>query len=285
VATGAALAGLAAMAAGQQGASDAANPMAVPAKQWGTDAVLNELKVLDYGRNYLRYQMHTRDSKGDLVRDVMESKQGPVARLVMKEGRALTPEEDANERARLQAMLDSPDAFARHIRNENSGKKLASELIKQLPEAMIFSYTPGQPQRAGHAADSPAEIVIDFKPNPDWHPPTLTAEALTGLQGRAWIDAKTHFLTRTEGDIFRGVNFGFGFVAHIYPGGKLEFDQVHVSGERWIYSNFTENAMVRVLFKTIKEDTHIEGADFTPIPEMSYQEAVQQLLAMPVATK
>ena len=259
--------------------------MGVPAKQWGTDAALNELKVLDYGRNYLRYQMHTRDSKGDLVRDVIESKQGPVARLVMKEGRPLMPEEDADERARLQAMLDSPAAFAKHIRNENSGKKLAIDLIKQLPEAMIFSYTPGQPQRPAHAADAPAEIVVDFKPNPDWHSPTITAQALSGLEGPVWIDPKTHFMTRIEGDIFRGVNFGFGFVAHIYPGGRLEYDQVHVSSERWIYSNFTENAMVRVLFKTIKEDARIEGGDFKPVAEMSYQDAIHLLLAMQVATK
>ncbi|MDQ2735119.1 MAG: hypothetical protein M3Y55_09060, partial [Pseudomonadota bacterium] len=205
------------------------DPMAVPAQRWAADAAMHELKVVEYEHNYLRYRMHIVDVKGDVVRDVIESNDGPVARLILKDGRPLTPEEDAAEHDRLQAMLDSPGAFARHVKNEQSGKKMAAEMIGALPEAMVYSYAAGQPQREHKSVNDPAEVVVDFKPNPAWNPPSLASEALTGLEGRVWIDTRTHYMTRLETSVFRGVNIGWGIFAHIYPGGNAWFEQVRVT--------------------------------------------------------
>jgi hypothetical protein len=217
----------------------APNPMAVPAKQWATEAATNELKVLQPGSPYLRYRMHTRNAKGDQVRDMIQSKDGAVARLILKEGRPLTAEEDAAEHERLQAMLDSPSAYAKHVRGDVTDRKLAHDLIALLPEAMLYTYVPGQPQRPDRPMkpDDTPEIVIDYKPNPAWSPPEIEADGLTGLEGRVWIDVKTHHMTRAEGTIFRGVNMA-GFIAHIYEGGKLSFEQTRVTDQRWIFSKF-----------------------------------------------
>ena len=247
---------------------------------------MNELKVLNYGRSYLRYREHTKDAKGDHLREVIESKDGSVARLIMKEGRPLTAEEDKWEHDRLQAMLESPAAYAKHVRGDVSGKKMGMELIKLAPEALNFSYVPGQPQRPDrvmHGDDLP-EIVLDYKPNPNWTAPSMTADALSGLEGRVWIDAKTHYLTRMEGTVFRPVNFGL-FLAKIYPGGKLVFEQTKVSDTRWIFTKFSEKLDLRVLIKTLKQDMDIEAFGFSPVPEMSYQDAIRMLWATPLPTK
>jgi hypothetical protein len=266
-----------------QGTAASAALLSVPPKQWAAEAALNELKVINYEHSYLRYREHTVDAKGDHLRDVIETKDGTVARMIMKDGRPLTPEEDQWEHERLQAMLDSPSAFAKHMKNDSSGKKMGADMIKLMADAMVYTYTPGQPQRPDrtvHGDDLP-EIVLDYKPNPSWTPPNMTADALTGLEGRVWIDAKTHYLTRMEGTVFRPVNFGL-FLAHIYPGGKLTFDQVRVGEQRWIFSRFTEHVDVRVLVKTLKESTEIEAASFSVVPEMSYQDAIRMLWATPL---
>lgn len=244
---------------------------------------MNELKVINYGRSYLRYREHSVDAKGDHVRDTIESKDGPVARLTMKDGRPLTAEEDKWEHDRLQAMIDSPAAYAKHIRNDQNGKKMGSDLIKLLPEAMLYTYTPGQPQRSDRraTADDLPEVVLDYEPNPNWNPPTITADALQGIHGRIWIDAKSHYMTRMEGTIFRPVNFGL-FLAHIYPGGKLMFEQAKVADNRWIFSKFSEHLDVRVLVKTLKENVEIDAANFAVLPEMSYQDAIRMLWATPL---
>jgi hypothetical protein len=250
------------------------------AKKVATDAAANEVKLIEYGASYLRYQVHTQDAKGDQIREVIESKDGTVARVMKRGDRPLTAEEDADEQARLKEMLDSPDAFHKHVQKDLTGKKMAVDLIKLLPEAMIFSYTLGQPQRGDKPAGEPDEFVIDFKPDPKWNPPTMISQALTGLEGRCWIDAKTHHLARLEADLFQGVNFGFGFFMHIYPGGKFELEQVPVGDGRWIVDHFTEHVTVRAMMvKTIRQNTQLMATEFAAVPAMGYQEAIRRLLA------
>ena len=263
-------------------------PSSLTPKQWATDAANNEVKVLQYERSYLRYQIHQVDAKGDQVREVVESKDGTVARRIRKDNRPLTLDEDAAERERLQTLLDSPAAFARHVKNDQTGKRFAADILGQMPSAMIFTYAPGQPQRprtSGRVDSSLAEIVLDFKPDPAWTPPNMTAEALSGFEGRLWIDAHTHYVTRLEGDIFRGVNFGFGIFGHLDPGGKVTFAQTQVADQRWIFTHFTQHLDVRVVFKTIHQNSEIDGMNFTPISEMSYQEAIRLLLSLPLPTR
>jgi hypothetical protein len=261
-----------------------------PASYWAAEAGKNEISIVDYNGVYLRYHAHIVNSHGDQVRDVIESRDGTVARLILKENRPLTPEEDAAEHERLQTMLDSPSAFAKHVKGDVSGKKLAADLVKLMPEAMLFDYAPGQPQRTRPATGpdaprpgTPTEIVIDFHPNPDWKPTTMTAEALTGLQGRLWIDQRTKFVTRLEANVFRGVSLGWGMVAHINPGGTVVLEQVNIADRRWIFSHFTEHVTLRALMvKNITENSQIDSSTFSEIPSMPYQEAIKLLLATPV---
>lgn len=255
--------------------------------QLAEDVVANEVKLVEFDRAYLRYRTHVKDAKGDVVRDVIESKEGTVARIILRDDRPLTPDQDAKERERLQAMLDSPSAFAKHIQKDQQGKKLAIDLMKLLPQAMAFRYPPDQPQRSDRPAGAPPELVLDFKPNPAWNPPTMASQALTGLEGRCWIDAKTHNLVRMDADLFQPVNFGFGMVARLFPGGKFLVEQQAVGDQRgvdprWIVNHFIERVMLRaMLVKTLKEDVDLISYDFSPIPEMGYREAIRMLLDTP----
>lgn len=258
------------------------SPMAQPPRQWAVDACANEVKVLQYGSPYLRYRMHVVDAKGDQVRDVIESKDGAVARVILKQGKPLTQEDDAAERERLQDMLNSPAAFAKHIKNDLTGKKTAVEIIEQVPDAMLFTYAPGQPQRPGLQPGAAPEIVLDLEPNPAWKSPTMAGEALAGLKGRAWIDPRTHFLTRMDGHIFQAVSLGL-VVAKIYPGGEMMFEQAEVSPGRWIFTHFVEHLTLRALMvKTIKENSELDGTRHTQVPAMSYQDAIHLLLNTPL---
>lgn len=266
------------------GSVAAIDPLVLPPKQWAVEAARNEVSAIQYGSAYMRYHVHSSNAKGDQLRDVVESKDGAVARMILKDNRQLTAQEDAAEHERLQSMLNSPSTFAKHIQSDVSGKHTAVELIGFIPDAMLFTYAPGQPQRTGrsvHAGEAP-EVVLDYRPNPAWTPPTIVSEALTGIQGRLWIDKENHHLTRVEGNVFQGVNFGFGVFAHIYPGGTFALEQTPV-GQRWIFSSFSEHLTVRALMvKTVKEDSELRSSNFTPIREMNYKEAINLLLSTPL---
>lgn len=254
-------------------------------RSWVADAVKNELVALHHPNSYLRYRMHVIDAKGNQVRDVIESKDGSVARLILRDGRRLTEEEDKAERQRLNDMIASPSDYFKHVKNDGEGRKLADQLIRLMPDAMIYSYAPGQPPTGSN--DGTPEVVLDFKPNPKFSPPSTPAQALTGLEGRVWIDAKSHEVIRMEGTIFRAVNFGWGMLAHIYPGGHLVLEQANAGGNRWIFTRFQEDVSVRALMvKTIHVHANVEAGSFQTLPgPIGYQDAVRMLLNTPLPTK
>jgi hypothetical protein len=276
--------GLAQSTDATKGSSTDASPLSVPPRSWVVDAAANELIALHHKDSYLRYRMETVNEKGTQVRDVIESKDGTVARLILKDGKPLTPEQDKGERERLNDMIASPEAYTKHVKNGESEKKMADTLVPLMPDAMINTYTPGQPQsgRNGGAL----EIVLDYKPNPKWVPPNTEAQALTGLEGRVWIDAKTRNVVRMEGTIFRGVNFGWGMLAHIYPGGKLVLNQTDAGGNRWIFTDFSMQLSVRALMvKTLNIHSTAKASDFQTLAPLTYQDAIHLLLSTPLPDK
>jgi hypothetical protein len=268
-------------------AQDTLSAPTVPARNWAVDCANNEILIIQHPNSYFRYRMHVVDEKGDQLRDQIETPEGSVARLIQRDGRALTHDEDSAERDRLNYLLNSPSVFARHIKNEASNKKLGVDLLKLMPDAMLWSYTPNQPQPPNQpaSADAPPLVVLDFKPNPKWSPPTIPSESLTGLEGRVWIDPHTRNMVRLEGDVFQPVNIGWGMVGHIYPGGKVLLEQASASPQRWVVEHIDMQFSIRVLMlKTVKIHTHYDtpASSFQAVPTMTYQQAIKILLDTPL---
>lgn len=229
----------------------------------------------------MRYRVRKVDAKGDTTREVIESRDGNVARMVQRNGSALTGEEDAAERDRLNEILQSPEVFLRHHRRDKAGLGYATELIQALPQAMIWTYTPGQPQLP---LSSGTEVVLDYAPDPHFKPPTLVTEGLTAVAGRVWVDARSHCMVRIEGRILHPVDFGWGgMLARINGGGTIEFEQVPAGEQRWLFSHLDEHIAIReVMVRTINEDTRMSAWDPHPLPaSISFQDAIRELLAMP----
>jgi len=252
---------------------------------WAEAATFNEVKVISReGQIPLRFRQHKVDAKGDTTREVIESKDGNVARLVERNGQPLTAAEDADERDRLMEDIASPEDFMKHEKRDNATRDDVLQLVRLMPRAMIYSYTPGQPQTG---AKEGQEVVLDFHPDPAFRPPTMYAEMLTGLEGRVWIDAQSKCITRIEAHVLRPVNFGFGVLAKIFPGGTVELEQTRATGDRWAYSHVDEHLTARVLLvKTVPENSTITSSDFRPMSSLlPYQDAIRLLLAMPVALR
>jgi len=253
----------------------------VPARTWVESAAANELHVIqDDGKLPLRYRTHKVDNKEDITREVIETRDGSVARLLERNGQKLTAEEDTAERERLKEILASPDDFIRHHKRDDPMRHDSLQLVSQMPQAMIFSYTTGQPQLPGATG---RQIAIDFKPNPNYKSPQTLDNLLTGIEGRMWIDARSHRMVRIEGQVLQPVNFGWGILGKIYPGGTIVLEQANAARDRWVYSQLDTHLTLRVVWKTMPMDNHMTAYNFQPLPSpLSVQEAVRTLLAMPV---
>lgn len=271
-------------AAAQDAAS--APTLAVPARSWAVDCANNEILVIQHPGSYLRYHLHTIDGKGDQVRDQIETPEGTVSRLIRRDGRPLTPEEDSAERDRLNSLASSPAAFVRHARRDQDSKKTGSDLIRMMPDAMLWSYASGQPQLPGQRAGDPPLVVLDFKPNHKWPPPTLESELLTGIAGRVWIDPRTRRMVHLEATVSHPVNIGWGMLAHVYPGGTATLDQANAGGQRWMIEHIVEQLTVQALMvRTVKQRLVSDTTDIQSMPAMGYQQAIKILLGTPLPNR
>lgn len=264
----------------------AANMLRESPRAWADDAAANQLRLIASDHSLpVRYRERKVDARGSTTREVIESRDGNVARLMERNGAPLTVEENEGERARLQGILDDPEAFLKRHHRTGADRGYASELVKQLPSAMLWSYVPGQPQLP---EVNRTQIVLDFTPDPHYKPPSLLTEGLTGISGRVWIDAESHTLLRVEGHILHPLDFGWGGVlARVGQGGTVSLEQRPVGEHRWVYTHMGEDVTVReVLVHTVAEKSQINAWDAQLLPEpVSLQEAIHDLLNMPVATR
>jgi hypothetical protein len=264
----------------------AAAPLAVPARAWAVDCANNEVLDIQHRNSYLRYRLHLVDGKGDQIRDQIETPEGTVSRLIRRDGRPLTPREDSDERNRLNGLAASPATFARHIRHDEDNRKMGIGLIRMMPDAMLWTYAPGQPQLPDGPARALPLVVLDFKPNPQWSPPTLESELLTGIAGRVWIDPHTRHMVHLEASLIHAVNIGWGMLAHVYPGGTVTLEQTNVGGERWIMSHVVEQlALQALMIKSVKQRLVSDATDFQAISSITYQQAIKTLLETPLPAR
>lgn len=258
---------------------------AQPPRAWADAGAASQERIINADQAVpIRYRTRKVDAHGDTTRVVIESRDGAVARLIARNGVPLTRDEDTAERDRLGHVLEDPDAFIRHHRRERAGREYATELVRALPGAMIWTYVQGQPQLTKFNTQ---QVVLDFTPDPHYKPPTLVTEGLTGLAGRVWIDTKTHCVLRIEGRILHPLDFGWGgMLARVGEGGTVELEQTQAAEHRWFYSHLAEHVTLReMLVHTVSENSESNAWDATPLPTtISLQDAVHELLAMPVAT-
>jgi hypothetical protein len=262
------------------------------------DCANNEVLVVQHPGSYLRYRFHTITEKGDQLRDQIETPDGTFSRIIQRDGRPLTPDQDADERSRLNDLLTSPSSLARHVRHDQEGKNMGVRVIKLMPDAMLWSYAPGQPAIPARPSGQPSTetplVVLDFKPNPQWSPPNMESEFLTGLEGRIWIDPRSRRIIHLEANLFRAVNIGLGVLAHIYPGGTVTVDQAPVpttapnggqpNAQRFIVDHIAEQFTVRAfMVKTVKQSLLFDSTNIQPIPPMTYQQAIKLLLDTPLS--
>ncbi len=200
-------------------AAQSTSLLSIPPRSWVVDAAANELVALHHKDSYLRYRMDV---------DQREGRPGP--RRHRKQGRYRgAADSERRKAADCRAGQGGARAVERHDR-------LSCRLRQTCQERRSGKEDGGHTGSADagrhdqHLHPGPAavrqewralEIVLDYKPNPKLSPPTTEARRSPDCEGRVWIDAKTRYVVRMEGTIFRGVNFGWGMLAHIYPGGKL----------------------------------------------------------------
>lgn len=235
-------------------------------------ALANELRTAQDSSHPMRYVLHKTTPRLTSTKQIVETKDGEVARLTSVFDKPLSPAAEQQEEARLDALSSNPGLQHHRKQSEDADTVRALKVLRALPYAFIYQYT--------GPADSPRGKIekFTFKPNPNFSAPDLETTALSQMSGQILIDAASERVTRLEGHLDQDVDFGWGILGRLYKDGWIRIDQADVGGNQWRIVHFQMQMSGRVVFKTRVFDTTEDESGFTPVQKgMGYQQAIQML--------
>ena len=248
-------------------------------------ALANELNAYNANQDanqdashLMRYQLRKTSPRVTTTKEIVETRDGEVAKLILINDKPLSPADEANEEARLHALLDDPAQQQRRKEAEDDDARRALKVLRALPSAFLY-------QDAGPGEGPTGKVEkFTFRPNPEFAPPNLETEVLPAMAGEIWIDPVRLRVVRLEGHLQQDVDFGWGILGRLNKGGWIVIEQGEVGpgigSDEWRTVRFQMQMSGRVLFKARVFDTTEVQTDYAPLPPgMSYQKAIEVLLS------
>jgi len=235
-------------------------------------ALGNELKAAEDTSHRMRYELRKTTPRLTATKEIVETGDGEVARLIALDDQALSAADEQKEEARLSALASDPGRQRHRKQSEDADAARALKVLRALPRAFLYQY-------AG-PVDSPAGTLqrFTFKPNPAFTPPDLETEVLTAMSGEIRIDPASERVTHLEGHLDDDVDFGWGILGRLNKGGWIAIDQADVGGGEWRMVRFQMQMSGRVVFKSRVFDTTEEESHYAPVPAgLRYAQAIAML--------
>src|SRR6266849_682383 len=122
----------------QSGATE--SPLPQDANQYIREIVKHELEAADHDRTHWRHRFHREDEKNNYDRDVIDTKDGQLARTLLVNGQPLTPEQRAADEARMKKLVQDPGERAKRAKRAKDDEDKGTQMLKAIPDAFIFKY-------------------------------------------------------------------------------------------------------------------------------------------------
>jgi hypothetical protein len=220
----------------------------------------------------MRYRLRRSSPRVTSTKEIVETRDGDVARLVQISDQPLSPVDAQKEEARLDALLGDPGRQRHRKQSEEAETGIVLKLLRMLPQAFTYEY-----EGAGQGP-SGAVRKFRFRPNPGFSPPDMETQALTALSGELWIDAAEERVTRLEGHLQQDTDYGWGILGKLDKGGWIVLEQARVGAGQWRIVRFQMKMDLRILFKTKSFDTVQKMSQYAPVPaKLDYRQAIQML--------
>jgi hypothetical protein len=184
----------------------------------------------------------------------------PYQRLVAINGQPLTPAQTAAEKQKLEETIsvrqkESPRQRANRIAKYEKEQRRNHLLMEQMVKAFAFNVV-GETNLDGHEV-----YVLKATPRPGYRPPNMETEALTGMEGKLWIDRDSFQWVKVEARVTHPVSIA-GFLAQVEPGTHFELEKEPVAPGIWLPRHFSMRASSRILFliphRGQEDDTYSE---------------------------
>lgn len=170
----------------------------------------------------------------------------PYERLIAVNGKLLTPDGQADEQRKLDAVTfqrrhESAQQRERRVAKYEKDRKRDHLLMNELVKAFDFMLL-------GQQTLGPYEVyVLEAKPRAGYKTPNMEARVLTGMQGKLWIEKNTFQWVKVEAQVIHAVSIE-GFLARVEPGTSFELEKMPVAHDIWLPKHFVMKSRAKILF-------------------------------------
>jgi len=223
-----------------------------------------ETQLKDPGGNiHFMFRLHRQSSDRDETREVLETDDGTVARVIMSNGKPLTEDQAKAEEQRLNRYLTDPSAWQQRRKRQKDDSDRSNLMLQELPKAFLYKYDGTDTGPNGEQL-----IRLSFQPNPGYNAPSRELRVYEGMQGNMWIDPAANRLVRLQAKLIRDVDFGWGILGRLYRGGSFEIEQRDIGDGRWdVVKTVLNFDGKELMFKGIHIHETETLSDFHRVPE------------------
>ena len=225
------------------------------------------------GGQPFRFRLRKQDENGSTTKDIVETKDGDIARLVAVNDKPPAPERAAAEKARLDNLLAHPELQERRHKKEQGDSGRSNEMVRLLPDAFLYTY------RGIVSTPSGPAWRLTFEPNAKFIPPDREAQVYSGMAGELWIDCSQKRMAKLDAHLISDVDFGWGIVGRLFKGGTILVVQQDVGDRHWETVHLKLNLTGKILMiKSLVIQTTEDGSDYKPVSKnLTYQDAIHML--------
>ena len=223
----------------------------------------------------LRYLLRKTDELQNTTKDIIETKDGDVARLVAIHGQPLSAEAGQAEMDRLNTLAAHPEIQEHRRQREQKEAARVNRLMRLLPDAFLYRDEGTTACPTGGATCH----HLTFFPNPSFEPPDVEANIFRGLAGDLWIDQAQERLTRLDAHVIANVDFGWGILGKLDKGGTIQLEQSDVGNHDWELTTLKLNLKGKALMlKSLDIQLMEQASHFSQVPSgVDYRKAIQLL--------
>ena len=233
-----------------------------------------EIETAQDTKHPMRYLLRRSTPRLTSTKDIVETRDGDVARLLSINDQPLSQADEQKEAARLDALAANPSLQKHRKQSEDADFGLVLKLLRMLPNAFLYQYA-----GTGSGPAGPVQ-KFTFRPNSKFDPPDYETQALTALSGELWIDAADERVTRLEGHLQQDTVYGWGILGRLNKGGWVVIEQSEVGDKQWRILRVQMEMSLRIVFKSRNINTVEQFSRYAPVAAgMDYRQAIQMLRA------
>ncbi len=224
------------------------------------------------------------DQKGQLVEKDSETfeltfyKGNRIRRLIAKNGKPLSPSEEADEQKRIEKHVrEIEKREAEKEKKTAKGQEANQDKRVSISDVLRASklINPRRERFRGREV-----IVFDFEPLPGYKPQKDYEKVFGKMAGALWVDASDKQVARVEARLIEPYKIGGGLLAKLNEGATFVLEQDRINDEIWLPTRADINVALRVLLvKGINVTETISYSDY----KRFNVEAEKEKLKAPIA--